>query len=175
MGYIKSIGVATLVLCSHLLAARGKTVSSVRPLALHQSSSYRGPARGARFISAQKAYIVKGLPVDLQTVCDGNQMGSLFEKLAKVEHGRRGWTIQDAEAGLDVSGHKRGQGQGADDFRATRRGAAKTLKVEVKSAKPCWDSTRKCWCLSFQAVKLQEFDALVLGVLTPSGAELWEH
>eukprot|EP00971_Amphidinium_carterae_P223343 4431623-Amphidinium_carterae.1 len=102
-------------------------------------------------------------------------MGSFSEKLAKIEHGRRGWTVQDPEAGLDVNGHKRGQGTAANDYRATRTGTASPVKVEVKSSRVCWDSSRKRWYLTFQGVKLQQFELLVLGVLTPSRAELWEY
>eukprot|EP00971_Amphidinium_carterae_P127075 2517600-Amphidinium_carterae.1 len=80
-----------------------------------------------------------------------------------MEHGRQGWTVQAPKAGLIVNGHKRSQG------------TAKPLKVEVKSPRLCWDSTSKRWYLNFQAVRLQELDLLVLGVLTRSGAELREY
>eukprot|EP00971_Amphidinium_carterae_P122775 2430499-Amphidinium_carterae.1 len=49
------------------------------------------------------------------------------------------------------------------------------LKVEVKSARLSWDKGVRRWSVNFQGVKLDQLDVLVLGVLLPSGAQLWEY
>ena len=87
-----------------------------------------------------------------------------------------GVVLEDAVAGEDVDGKRRGQDQAAYDWQRDGR------RVACKSAGLRWDRNKEHWMLQFSNVKLATaggrdaaFDELLLAVYTPEGVHLFRH
>ena len=86
------------------------------------------------------------------------------------------WNILDAELGTCYNGSKRGAGQAPYDFLVNGR------KVESKSSRLSWCSSRQRWLVRFWKVhfslgkeKRAHFDDLYLVIASPSGLLLIKH
>ena len=87
-----------------------------------------------------------------------------------------GATFEDAVAGEDVSGRRRGQHQAAYDWQRDGR------RVACKGAQLAWNRDKEYWKLQFRDVKLATaggrdaaFDELLLAAYTPEGLHLFRH
>jgi hypothetical protein len=87
-----------------------------------------------------------------------------------------GAVFEDAVAGEDVNGKRRGQNSAAYDWQRDGQ------RVACKSAGLTWERSREYWKLHFGGVKLATagerdaaFDELLLAVYTPEGVHLWRH
>ena len=80
-----------------------------------------------------------------------------------------GAVIEDAVAGEDVNGKRRGQNSAAYDWQRDGR------RVACKSSGLIWDDSRQYWKLQFQAVKPDACDELLLAAYTPEGVHLFQH
>eukprot|EP00971_Amphidinium_carterae_P221998 4407097-Amphidinium_carterae.1 len=123
-------------------------------------------------VNTREAY--QTIPTDLQRL-SWHRQGLLFENLSRLEHARQGWVVEDAVGGLSVAGYGRGVHSAEYDYTIRVHREGTPHKVEVKSSRLCWDRASKRWQVIFYGVKLEELNVLVLGVLLPSGAQLWKY
>ena len=80
-----------------------------------------------------------------------------------------GAVIEDAVAGEDVNGNRRGQNQAAYDWQRDGR------RVACKGAQLKWNGGNQYWELKFSNVKLDACDELLLAAYTPEGVHLFQH
>ncbi len=80
-----------------------------------------------------------------------------------------GAVIEDAVAGEDVNGRRRGQNRAAYSYQRDGR------RVACKSAQLKWNGGNQFWELKFSAVKLDACDELLLAAYTPEGVHLFRH
>eukprot|EP00413_Alexandrium_margalefii_P042092 CAMPEP_0204589220 /NCGR_PEP_ID=MMETSP0661-20131031/49076_1 /ASSEMBLY_ACC=CAM_ASM_000606 /TAXON_ID=109239 /ORGANISM="Alexandrium margalefi, Strain AMGDE01CS-322" /LENGTH=349 /DNA_ID=CAMNT_0051599127 /DNA_START=190 /DNA_END=1236 /DNA_ORIENTATION=+ len=109
--------------------------------------------------------------------CSGR--GLVFERIARAYDAEyRHFALDVPQPGERVDGRLRGPSSEACDWLRTHQHGVrliKTRRVETKSARITWNRTRKEWVLMFTAVKVAEFDDLVLIVYAPWGLELWDY
>ena len=101
------------------------------------------------------------------TVTRGKVLTGYARRCDADEH--PGAVIEDAVAGEDVNGNRRGQNKAAYDWQRDGR------RVACKSAQLRWDDSSQLWKLQFQNIKLDACDELLLAAYTPEGVHLFQH
>jgi len=156
---------------------RGKMVDKgCRPLVSARFDEPRLAAAIAETPLPLSASAFEGVPL---VDCSGTLRGGVLSRL--VRRLDEGWlhadaTFEEAVAGEDVDGKRRGQNSAAYDWQRDGR------RVACKSAGLRWNRGNECWMLQFSAVKLATaggrdaaFDELLLAAYTPEGVHLLRH
>ena len=96
--------------------------------------------------------------------------GDILERVARrVMEMNVNEIAHDPPAGVRINGAKRGRNSAPYDFMIANR------RVEVKSAQLTWDSTHKRWIASWQKIKRDAYDDLLLVLYTPFGVRMYLH
>jgi hypothetical protein len=97
------------------------------------------------------------------------QRGIILEKICLRVLVRNGETLTEPEAGFNHAGRKRSLNTAMCDIIANEK------RTEVKSGQLRYDSYQKRWWFSWEAIKWDHFDRLVLVLYSPSGLHIFEH
>ena len=106
------------------------------------------------------------------------QQGKILQEWARkvLQEKGPGTVISDPDPGRCCNGIKRGVHRAEYDFLMGGR------RVEIKSSRMAWSSTKQCWYVQFFRVKLpfgertkSVFDDLYLVVMSPKGLHLVKH
>eukprot|EP00971_Amphidinium_carterae_P293408 5825376-Amphidinium_carterae.1 len=165
-------GTSASITMSIALRLRPRVASFGGGIAGQLRHGVSGQTLTIRVFSTREAY--HDMPDELQKVGSARR-GKLFEKLSMIVHERQGWLVEGTAGGLTVKGHSRGAYRAECDYMIRCPEDGTQLRVEVKSSSLLWNKGSKTWYLLFSGVKLDQLDVLMLGVLLPSGAALWEY
>ena len=160
-----------------LAEIRGKMVDKgCRPLVSARFDEPRLAAAIAETPLPLSASAFEGVPLaDCSAAARGDVLSRLVRRLDE------GWlhagaTFEEAVAGEEVSGVRRGQNKAAYGWQRDGR------RVACKGAQLTWTRDKECWMLQFRNVKLATaggrdaaFDELLLAAYTPEGVHLFRH
>ena len=116
-----------------------------------------------------------GVPLALHAVVTRAKVLTAFARCHDAEL-HPGAVLEEAVAGEDVNGVRRGQNSAAYDWQRDGQ------RVACKSAQLQWRSGDERWMLQFSSIKLATaggrdaaFDELLLAAYTPEGVHLFRH
>ena len=96
--------------------------------------------------------------------------GTILERAVKrVMEQMTGLSASLPTEGKCINGRKRGRNAMEHDFNLDQR------RVEVKSAQLVWNDDNRCWHASWQNIKQDKHDVLLLVLYSPFGLRIFEH
>lgn len=109
----------------------------------------------------------KGVPLATHS---SQARGQILERVARrVMERTMGMKSFDPPPGVCINGRKRGGNSATYDFTIQGR------RIEVKNSQLSWETTQKRWVATWQNVKRDEHDDLLLVLYTPSGLYIFIH